>query len=123
MAVCAIYRPKCLHAFNGIASASKRNCTVHYVPHGASVHALVQYLFFQSPFCPRYSAQGHMEVPHVAQSRSFATVGPSRGNLLPQSLMVRGVQYVHCVMQKCIMVKVWGKRKTYKVCKKTCNFN
>ena len=30
MAVCAIYRPKCLHAFNGIASASKPNETVRF---------------------------------------------------------------------------------------------
>src|SRR6218665_3868275 len=26
----------------------------------------------------------------------------------------RGVQYVHCVMHKCIMVKVGGKRNTHK---------
>jgi len=31
----------------------------------------------------------------------------------------RGVQYVHCVMHKCIMVKKEGKRKTRKVCKKS----
>jgi len=29
----------------------------------------------------------------------------------------RCVKYVHCVMHKCIMVKVWGKRKTHKVLK------
>ena len=34
----------------------------------------------------------------------------------------RGVQYVHCVMHKCSMDKVGGKRKTYKVCKKHVNF-
>ena len=35
----------------------------------------------------------------------------------------RGVQYEHCVMHKCIMVKVGGKRKTRKVCKEnTRNF-
>src|SRR6218665_3219465 len=34
----------------------------------------------------------------------------------------RGVQYVHWVMHKCIMVKVWGKRNTHKVCKKQVNF-
>ena len=33
----------------------------------------------------------------------------------------RGVQYVHWVMHKCIMVKVGGKRNTYKVCKKQVN--
>jgi len=33
-----------------------------------------------------------------------------------------GVQYVHCVMHKCIMVKVGGKRNTRKVCKKHVNF-
>src|SRR6218665_3725148 len=32
--------------------------------------------------------------------------------------IVRGVQYMHCVMHKCIMVKLGGKRKTHKVCKK-----
>ena len=34
----------------------------------------------------------------------------------------RGVQYVHCVMRKCIMVKLGGKRKTHQVCKKHVNF-
>ena len=33
----------------------------------------------------------------------------------------RGVQYVHWVMHKCIMVKVWGKN-TRKVCKNLLNF-
>src|SRR6218665_174557 len=33
----------------------------------------------------------------------------------------RGVQYVHCVMHNCIMVKVRGKRNTHKVCKKQVN--
>ena len=35
----------------------------------------------------------------------------------------RGVQYVHWVMHKCIMVKVGGKRNTHKVCKKQMNFS
>src|SRR6218665_2985677 len=35
--------------------------------------------------------------------------------------MYRGVQYVHWVMHKCIMVKVGGKRNTRKVCKKQVN--
>jgi len=30
-----------------------------------------------------------------------------------------GVQYVHFVMHKCIMVKLEGKRKTQKACKDT----
>jgi len=34
----------------------------------------------------------------------------------------RGIQYVHWVMRKCIMVKVGGKRNTHKVCKKQVNF-
>src|SRR6218665_1126691 len=34
----------------------------------------------------------------------------------------RCVQYVHCVLHKCVMVKAWGKRKTQKVCKKDANF-
>src|SRR6218665_1740615 len=33
----------------------------------------------------------------------------------------RGVQYVHWVMHKCIMVKVGGKRNTRRVCKKQVN--
>src|SRR6218665_339559 len=42
---------------------------------------------------------------------------------LPLSLSIpRGVQYVHCVMHKCVMVTVGGKRKTQKVCKKNVNF-
>src|SRR6218665_3327313 len=35
----------------------------------------------------------------------------------------RGVQYMHWVMHKCIMVKVGGKRNTQKVCKKQVNFD
>ena len=35
----------------------------------------------------------------------------------------RGVQYVHWVMHKCIMVKVGGKRNTHKVRKKQVNFS
>ena len=35
----------------------------------------------------------------------------------------RGVQYVHWVMHKCIMVKVGGKRNTHNVCKKQVNFS
>jgi len=34
----------------------------------------------------------------------------------------RGIQYVHCVMHKCIMVKVRGKQKTHQACKKTRKF-
>jgi len=34
-----------------------------------------------------------------------------------------GVQYVHWVMHKCIMVKVGGKRNIHKVCKKQVNFS
>ena len=30
--------------------------------------------------------------------------------------MSRGVQYMHCVMHKCIMVKVGGTRKSQKAC-------
>src|SRR6218665_2654424 len=37
--------------------------------------------------------------------------------------ITRGVQYVHCVMHKCIMVKLRGKRKTRKVGKKEVNFS
>ena len=29
---------------------------------------------------------------------------------------------MHCLMHKCIMVKVGGKRKTHKVCKKHVDF-
>src|SRR6218665_1574056 len=51
----------------------------------------------------------------------------SRANLLVQRVplpgvfrpnIARSVQYVHCVMHKCIMVEVEWKRKTLKVCKK-----
>src|SRR6218665_2168384 len=40
---------------------------------------------------------------------------------LPVSWQCRGVQYVHWVMHKCIMVKVGG-GNTRKVCKKLVNF-
>ena len=35
--------------------------------------------------------------------------------------LFRGVQYVHWVMHKCIMVKVGGTKSTRKVCKKQVN--
>ena len=35
----------------------------------------------------------------------------------------RGVQYMHWVMHKCIMVKTGGKRNTRKVCKKQVNLS
>ena len=34
----------------------------------------------------------------------------------------RGVEYVHCVMHKCIMVKLKGGNEKHKVCKKHLNF-
>jgi len=34
----------------------------------------------------------------------------------------RGVHYVHCVIHKCNIVKIGGKRKVNKVCKKHVNF-
>ena len=37
--------------------------------------------------------------------------------------LYRGVQYVHWVMRKCIMVKLGGKRNTRKVCKKQVNLS
>src|SRR6218665_1226300 len=43
--------------------------------------------------------------------------------LVCKSVTNRGVQYVHWVMYKCIMVKVGGKRNTHKVCKKEVNFS
>src|SRR6218665_3067814 len=38
-------------------------------------------------------------------------------------LCLRGVQYVHWVVHKCIMVKVGEKRNTIKVCKKQVNLS
>ena len=38
-------------------------------------------------------------------------------------LLSRGVQYVHWVMHKCIMVKVGGKRNTQKARKKQVNLS
>ena len=38
-------------------------------------------------------------------------------------MVSRGVQYVHWVMHKFIMVKVGGKRNTRKVCKKQVNLS
>ena len=44
-------------------------------------------------------------------------------NKYANSLVCRGVQYVHWVMHKCIMVKVGGKRNIRKVCKKQVNLS
>src|SRR6218665_3152924 len=41
----------------------------------------------------------------------------------PALVKARGVQYVHWVMHKCIMVKVGGKRNTHKVFKKQVIFS
>src|SRR6218665_2884492 len=59
-------------------------------------------------------------LPHKAHmSPIVVTPSPSRGT----SLMDRGVQYVHWVMHKCIMVKVGVKRIPHEVCKKQVNFS
>ena len=50
------------------------------------------------------------------------TKGQETLTKVAQMLVIRGVQYVNCVMHKCIMVKVGGKRNTHKVCKKTRKF-
>src|SRR6218665_2470911 len=39
------------------------------------------------------------------------------------SRKARGVQYVHWVMHKCIMVKIGGRRNTRKVCKNQVNLS
>ena len=42
--------------------------------------------------------------------------------MFPKSVFTRrGVQYVHCVMHKCIMVKVGGGKEKHKICKKYVN--
>ena|SRR6218665_224677 len=47
----------------------------------------------------------------------------SCNNLLSSAhTVLRGVQYVHCVMHKCIMVKVGGEQKSQKACTKHGNF-
>ena len=56
----------------------------------------------------------------IMQNSAFSVVSPSLWNGLP---LGRGVQYVHWVMHKCIMVKVGGKRNTRKVCKKQVNLS
>src|SRR6218665_3948671 len=42
---------------------------------------------------------------------------------IARAIATRGVQYVHWVMHKCIMVKVGGKRNTQKACRKQVNFS
>src|SRR6218665_3377039 len=49
-------------------------------------------------------------------------VGSSLLDML-ESIQIRGIQYVHCVMHNHIMVKVGGKIKPHKLGKKTCKFN
>ena len=48
--------------------------------------------------------------------QAFITRTDSFGGLDTESPAPRGVQYGHCVMHKCIMVKVGGNEK-HKVCK------
>ena len=58
----------------------------------------------------RYTRRGSGPVARGSENEEFdATIS-------------RGVQYVHWVMHKCIMVKVGGKRNTHKVCKRQVNF-
>ena len=52
-----------------------------------------------------------------------AAVFVKRTEIVSTTVDTRGVQYVHWVMHKCIMVKVVGKRNTHKVCKKQVNFS
>ena len=65
--------------------------------------------------------------------KDYSSIGNIIDNLVKQicafkvrlrgvKVRLRGVQYVHWVMHKCIMVKVGGKRNTHKVCKKQVNF-
>ena len=49
--------------------------------------------------------------------------GEISGYPLNYVTLSKGVQYVHWVMHKCIMVKVGGKGNTHKVCKKQVNFS
>jgi len=49
-------------------------------------------------------------------------LSPLKNEFLLLGISGQGVQYVHCVMHKCIMVKLGRQRKTHKVCKKTRKF-
>jgi len=57
-------------------------------------------------------------------AKAFALAYPGLVPPLPwPPLSSRGVQCVHWVMHKCIMVKEGGKGNTHKVCKKHANFS
>src|SRR6218665_1220775 len=68
-----------------------------------------------------------MIIPTCIRDCSLQSTCSNKQNYLPSSTKQfyfpthRGVQYVHWVMHKCIIVKVGGKRNTRKVRKKQVN--
>src|SRR6218665_3443696 len=64
--------------------------------------------------------------PSTSLISSFLLISRNDTPSIHRSILIsalsRGVQYVHWVMHKCIMVKVGGKKYTRKVCKKQVNF-
>ena len=63
-----------------------------------------------------------MQVEPCHQKTSFLLPPPEEDDRNKHYITSRGVQYVHRVMHKCIMVKIGGKGNTHKVCKKQVNF-
>ena len=62
-----------------------------------------------------------MQIPQLLLTYYYAPMENSSVSLDLHAL-VRGVQYVHWVMHKCIMVKVGGKRKNTESTYKTPQF-
>ena len=54
------------------------------------------------------------------ESLLFIFVGEPIGSCVPHT--IRGVQYMHCVMHKCITVKAGGETKNTESMQKTCEF-
>src|SRR6218665_219781 len=78
--------------------------------------------------CRKQSELMLSDALRIGLCQGWQTFFRSRANILNlknKNILVchvhRGVQYVHWVMHKCIMVKVGGKRNTRKVCKKQVN--
>src|SRR6218665_1289029 len=84
--------------------------------------SLEGYFKFHRCCCKRYSSStknpSFLTYSRVTMRNLITNTGTYQSKLIRLHNIIRGVQYVHWVMHKCIMAKVGGKRNTRKLCKK-----
>src|SRR6218665_451970 len=65
--------------------------------------------------------RGHLQRITRGHLQKITRLNGNTGHMYNVVTAFRGIQYVYCVMHKCIMFKVGGNEK-HKVCKKHVNF-